>query len=829
MPIDFSKLSGANPANTALAPREIFSVLPRKVKKYQYLRDVQAEVLRDWFARRPEKDIVLKMNTGGGKTVVGLLIMKSCLNEGFGPAVYVTPDIYLAQQVVKEAEELGIEVTQETDSPRFRRSQAILVTHIHKVINGKSVFGVGDEGSKIKIGSMVVDDAHACLSTTEGQFTLTADAGHNLYTELFTLFKDDLYNQSKPGAMEVEAQDPAKNMLVPYWSWIDKTNQVAQSLYKSRTDDKIMFVWPLIKDVLPFCQCVFGGGQVEISTRILPIHVIPSFMSAQRRIFMTATLADDSILVSHFDTEPRAVQTAITPSSANDIGDRLILIPEELNPNISESELKSFFQKLSVQHNVVVIVPSYHRAQYWSDIAQLTLHAGNLHSGVQQLKEGHVGLVILVNKYDGVDLPYSACRILVIDGLPDVRRRIDKLEQIALDGSDELLAQLIQRLEQGMGRGVRANDDYCVIFLTGKSLTHRLYIQGAITKLTTATRAQYELSEQLAEQIRGKGLTEIEEVVGYVLNRDPQWVALSKGALVNVKYSPTTEVSPIALKQREALRAALIHDYNTAANAIQEVINDIHDLRVKGWLKQQLAEYIHFTDKAESQKILKSAVSDNRFVIHPLDGIQYSKLPPTDMDQAKRCAEYLLVNFKDPNKLVIAVNSLLENLVFRTEIAPIFEQATKDLAFFIGYVGQRPEAEFNKGPDVLWEVGQLKYFVIECKNGATSSSISKADSNQLSGSMNWFTSTYDNTCKGHPILIHPFKEVERSASPISEMRVITSEKLDALKDNLRNFFRAVASSQYSGSVVTIAGLLRNHHLTADRFIDKYTSVHKKQL
>ena len=35
------------------------------------------------------------MNTGGGKTVVGLLMLKSCLNEGVGPAVYVTPDNYL--------------------------------------------------------------------------------------------------------------------------------------------------------------------------------------------------------------------------------------------------------------------------------------------------------------------------------------------------------------------------------------------------------------------------------------------------------------------------------------------------------------------------------------------------------------------------------------------------------------------------------------------------------------------------------------------------------------------------------------------------------------
>lgn len=41
----------------------------------------------------------------------------------------------------------------------------------------------------------------------------------------------------------------------------------------------------------------------------------------------------------------------------------------------------------------------------------------------------HVGLVVLVNKYDGIDLPNDACRIPVIDGLPDVRRKIDIIRQ----------------------------------------------------------------------------------------------------------------------------------------------------------------------------------------------------------------------------------------------------------------------------------------------------------------------------------------------------------------------------------------------------------------
>ena len=49
--------------------------LPAKNKNYGYPRDVQTEVWKQWFDKRSEKNIIIKMNTGSGKTVVGLTIL----------------------------------------------------------------------------------------------------------------------------------------------------------------------------------------------------------------------------------------------------------------------------------------------------------------------------------------------------------------------------------------------------------------------------------------------------------------------------------------------------------------------------------------------------------------------------------------------------------------------------------------------------------------------------------------------------------------------------------------------------------------------------------
>src|SRR5699024_12084821 len=93
--------------------------------------------------------------------------------------------------------------------------------------------------------------------------------------------------------------------------------------------------------------------------------------------------------------------------------------------------------------------------------------------------------------------PKKACTILDIDSLPDVRRKIDKIKESALQGSQATLRGKIQKVEQGMGRGIHSKDDYCVVFLMGHSLVSHLYVHDAISNFTPATKKQFELSNEI--------------------------------------------------------------------------------------------------------------------------------------------------------------------------------------------------------------------------------------------------------------------------------------------------------------------------------------------
>ena len=96
--VNFRALISQDNQTTVIEPRQLFQSLQRD-KQLEYLRDVQGDVLDDWHRRREERDLVIKMNTGSGKTLVGLVLLWSKLKEGKGPALYLCPNTYLVTQV----------------------------------------------------------------------------------------------------------------------------------------------------------------------------------------------------------------------------------------------------------------------------------------------------------------------------------------------------------------------------------------------------------------------------------------------------------------------------------------------------------------------------------------------------------------------------------------------------------------------------------------------------------------------------------------------------------------------------------------------------------
>ncbi|OBX35675.1 hypothetical protein A8U91_00007 [Halomonas elongata] len=306
------------------------------------------------------------------------------------------------------------------------------------------------------------------------------------------------------------------------------------------------------------------------------------------------------------------------------------------------------------------------------------------------------------------------------------------------------------------------------------------------------------------------------------MSRNEQWVTASKGALASLKYSDSISFDKVTIALREAYDSASRNDSVRAANILEGLVNSIKSSNERGYLKQVFAEYTNLHDKSEAQKIQLSAVSDNCRVLKPIDGIQYHKISGEAFDQAVSCSSYLLSRQQDPNKLIIEVDGVLSDLKFREDSSNRFEESLKEVARYIGFLSQRPEEEFRKGPDVLWKIGELKYLVIEAKNEAFVDTISKGYCNQLNGSCNWFEEKYDYTCAYTPVMVHKSNVYEYAASPKQGSRIITEEKLDAFCKSVRGFIKSIASSNRMSDPAAIRESLISYKLRSSDFLDHYS-------
>jgi hypothetical protein len=828
MPIDLSRLRSAASSRKQTHPREIFRAQQkREPKKYEFPRDVQTQVWNVWHDRRAERDLVVKANTGSGKTIIGLFLLQSCLNEGVGPAVFLTPNRYLAEQAKREGEAVGLSITDDPRDLGFIRGDSILVTTAHKLFNGLSAFGVGK--IKQEIGSLVVDDAHACLSAIEEQFTLRIPHG-SAYTNIYKAVRDGLLQQSPNIDVEVRDNRVTTEVEVPFWTWGDQleaVRAVVHNLHGERDQDDVKFVWPLIRDDLANCRCVLGRKGFEITPRVLPVEVVPSFISARRRIFMSATFADDSVLVSQFDVTPSALQRLVVPETANDIGDRMILVPQALIRGLDEQTIKAFLKEKSKKTSVVVIVPSKWRADtFWKDVADRVLDSKTLQQGVADLRGlgASSGLTVLVNQYDGVDLPDEACRILVLDGLPDVRRDADRVDQAALLNSSLPRTEIAHRIEQGMGRATRSAEDFAVVLLMGSSLVEQLYRRKAIERFTAATRAQMQLSQQVGQQIKDSdgGIREIDTAIKMCLGRNSDWVGLSREQLAGLKYPSEGAADPIAVARREAFNLLRSGDAVAATSKLRAATVVQNDPILKGHLLQEVAAIQHQYDRTEAQKTLKYAKSLNRGVMKPIEGVSYQRLKPADADQAAQAHSFLHDEYAaDGNALVVGVNAILDSLVFQPGTHDAFEDALEKLGNHLGFTAQRPEIEFGQGPDGLWNLGDTDFAVIEAKNGAISDQISRGYCEQLGGSVAWFNANYPGVGIPKPIMFHPSRDTAKDATPPENARVVTQEKLDELRAVVKSLTTAIAARPGFGAPAELAADLKLRQLNGRSIFDRF--------
>lgn len=827
MDFNFATIGDGTDLSAIHDPVALFDALPNKDADLGYLRQVQATVMGRWSPRRNESDLVIKMNTGTGKTIVGLLILQVSLHDAVGPALYLAPTPQLAKRATEEARRLGLTVVTDPADAKFRRCEAICVTTLQIMFNGKSRFGLAGSPSPLKVGTIVVDDAHSAITKLDEYSRFVVPTGDAAYDELMKHFRGHLASQGAATLLDIESGDRSAVMRIPFWAWQAQAQQVLEVLHPRRKSAMLEWAWPLLKDHLSVCEATLTSEGIQVAPPLPPIRQFPSFVDASRRIYMTATLANDSALITHFAADPTSVAAPIVPDSAADLGDRLVLVPQELVPDLTDSELRAAVASIAVTDNVVVLAPSWKRAHEWDEFANVTVStADEISSVVERLRSSTVGLVVIVNQYDGIDLPDSACRVLVIDGLPQASSGSERREAIALRDSNTIITRQVQRFEQGMGRGVRSRQDRCAVLVMDRRLVELISRPDVPERLSPGTRAQLELSRKVARSVEDTGGLTIEgfvDMIRKVTDGAEDFKSAARQALVGVTYE-TVALIPTATHLRAAYDAAVRGEHQAAANAADTAVNIarqvMKDERLAGWLTETAAAYRNATDATRAQSQLATATASNSTILRPMSGLAFKHIRPTRR-QAEAAVHYLTDRYLDGAFLRIGMEALIEDLAWDPDRTEEAEQAWSDLADHLGLAGQRPEKGIGVGPDVLWSDSEGNHLVIEVKSGATAELISKRDINQLGGSVRWAEQTLSGVLRVVPVVVHPSHTVDRTGTPIPGAVAVDTDKLVALVTALRTYSTALAADDGFRDAAAVQAQVVSLHFNALQFTARY--------
>jgi len=831
--LDFSKFTAAAPVSDAFDLLAIFERLDRK-SSHTEPRPSQREAMEQLTARHQERDLVLKISTGAGKTTVGLLYLYAHMRMAKGPVVFLCPTVQLVQQTLAEASQLGIRAShyaarEPHPDPECMRGEGILVCTYDKLFNAKTTFDRSDV--RLLPVAVVLDDAHAGVELVRKSFTLSLTGAP--LEKLKAIIGASCSQYHRTRWLDIEAGDPHATLEVPFWIWSEYSEQILQQLHEYSDSDLFKFVWPYLQRGLARCRCVISGTQAEIAPDVLPVELVRGFDKAAHRLFMSATIADDSVLVRELNIAPESALNPISPPSDRGLGERMVIAPSLVDPALERKFVMDLCSDIAKTHNVVVLAPSEQLARDWEDVGACVFIGDSFSEGVRLLKQPSCAMrfAVFVQRYDGVDLPDDVCRVLVIDGLPTGEGVIDRHDASQSIVPGGVRNKLIYRIEQGMGRAVRSHADYAVVLLAGQELASFVGRQQILEAMTHDSRNQINLSFELAKILRmastGDPAKAVHEAVSQCLNRVQSWKDFYNQ---KVRSIPKDEIQPnnmrisISSIERRAHDLCISNRFPEAKEIMSSIVGDAPSAEEQGVLLQRLASIVQLYDPTEALKLQQGAYEKNRTLLIPPAAIK----KPLQMG-SKTVAMYVCEWFRafhNGNAAVAAIRTIRAEGAYVNKAHRI-EEAWRLLGEALGAISTRPDDEFRVGPDNLWLWGEWS-FVIEAKN-ERGTVLPKEDAGQQHQSMAWFHDNYPTRNeKVIPVVVAKAEVLPATDAIFLEGSLkISQDGFDKLCANLEGFCLRLTEQ---GPVFVVPDnvhrLMGEYGLLPEQFAGKYASLLK---
>lgn len=795
MVFDFSKLGSAKSKKAPTDPIKIFESLPSLKGTPNDLWRGQDRALSGWNDVRTKNDVLISLNTGAGKTIVGLLVAQSLVNEGVDNVIYVCSTIDLVNQTANEADRIGIDHTTRVSSSYsnelFETGKAFCITTYSALFNGHSSIR-----RRYFPGAIIFDDAHVAEATLRSAFTIRIDIRdqEDLFGEIAELFEPHFRELGiRSRFRESLSLGHHSTAFVAPGGLYERSERLLEIFNRHKLGEHAVMKYPFawLEDNLDACAALFTRGVFEISPPFLPSLALDIFEQPLRRVYLSATLQSQTEFVRAFGRLPKAT---VMPSNDAGNGERLIINGRRVEKGLGTD----FVSKLVGTRKVVIAIPDYSAATKWEGVAKPP-NTEDFSKALAQFRKAKDGAFALVSRVDGIDLPHETCRIMVVDGLPAGMSLIERFQWEYLRMKNVHAVRVANRLAQLFGRINRGRNDYGAFLLEGEDVNKWLDNDRNLSLLPPLLQKQVHVGREVHDSGQLKSQKDVIALVDSVLGRDKGWLdyyerEVKLGELDKDQLARAEAAEPFlveaALAEARYAAAMWSGDPAMARRELEKSVDQTatHDTPLGGWHALWLgAAYEREGDRdaalreyAISMKRLGRSITLPRALVQPVknggqelnefgksiwDLLSHSAGAKYEKELAKFTKQLAFIDGGTPNQAEAGMRALGE---------------------LLGFTSTRPDNDEGIGPDVLWrDEKNAQMVALELKTDKDApGAYSKDDIGQGHNHIEWLEKNHSAFDLLGLLFVGPDGAASDKASPSKQMGLCRTASAVALRDGI---------------------------------------------
>ncbi len=517
-------------------PQEMFQ--DNKLKSIMGLIDYQSQMIDNYMSTINgstiiDKNVAFELPTGSGKTLVGLVIAEYHRRKYQRKVLFLCPTNQLVSQVCEQAQkQYGITTIS------FQGKQCeYLPQDKSKYLLAKSI-GVTTYSSFFALGSffdspdiIIFDDVHSSENYIVDNWSLNIERNKYpvLFNQIATLLKDVI---GESGFYRLSAESPYSSDVMDWCDMlprpllVPKFAQLHDIIDVGVEDTPLRYPWRRIADNIQNCNIFVSWYTILIRPYIAPTKTHDAFRNASQRIFMSATLGNSGELERIVGCDNIKRLPIVSGWDTKGLGRRLFIFPDL---SLKSSQHGEILIKL---HNEakksVLIVPSDNDYREISEFLKehipgiAIFNANDLIESKNDYLSSNNAMVIMANRFDGVDFPDEESRMLLIYNLPKVTHLQEKFFVSKMAASVLFAERIKTRVVQAVGCCTRNASDYSVVCVLGDSILNEMTSSKSLSTYHQEMRAEIQFGIENSTDF--KGVQDIIENVGIFLKHGEDWV-----------------------------------------------------------------------------------------------------------------------------------------------------------------------------------------------------------------------------------------------------------------------------------------------------------------